>query len=78
MRDTPFKEGEHINGTGIHTEWSALRRELIIVVTDEELAMNPLARAWAEAFQLAEKQGIRDKEAVMRHFSRLNRYGKVK
>lgn len=63
-------EMEPIHGLGITVQYNRLTGQTLIMVTDEELRHNPLARAWVEALENMESAGKRQLDFLARQFLR--------
>lgn len=54
------KEAHYRNGIGVTVQHSDFLGQTLIIVNDEEQALNPLVRAWVEALANAEKTAERE------------------
>lgn len=54
------QEAHYRNGIGVHVERSDFLAQTFIVVNDEEMAHNPLVKAWVEALANASKTADRE------------------
>jgi hypothetical protein len=54
------QEAHYRNGIGVTVAHSEFLAQTVIIVNDEEMAANPLVRAWVEALANAEKTATRE------------------